>query len=511
MCLPIPPPEQLKFSVVKNREKSLKMQEKFTASFLLIALFFLTSCSQFSGRDQTKLLPGSHAEGLVSQITPKWFKTDPRFSLTNYQDEIAVNYFWDTASSINLKERSLNVVISTPKGSSKLYNIDMSSGQRYFQSPLCSSEDITGKFLSTLSQSPVFMGIVPRVLDETGRPQKIIILGDENYLKQYWKTNFFEVKIIGGLIEKECTKRLCKDDKGLAQRLVLVAAQKGYAPYNQYSSITELKNKLDWKHIVAFLENQQGVDQVSDHFYSAYQITEELTAKRATEYLDKYSVKFDAKKIKDLKTSCYKLYDYWWSRINADHRVIIKGKTKQAASFAEVFTQLFHEYGERYYTCSQYVKPSNIVPSINRHWFFSYLTAFHHLALNGHEYSCSKRAWLYNPVVNNRRSTPYKKQLKSCTNRKLMPAFDGAMMLLKSLRDQHLTSYRYIDYDRNKYGGTHEKMYSWVPYKSRAIKCDKDDLSKVSTQLSIFPKDVQWDPAWVNLSVGSKGKKAYIK
>lgn len=473
------------------------MQVKLVIYFTLLLL--VVSCSM--GKSDEDILFGGKGflDSYVGQIIPKWFKTAKRFQLEGEGEEESKHYFFDVNPDLNSRLLTLNTVITTPIGSEQLNQLDPVSGQVYFDQKLCQSKDIWGKYLQTLSgKLPVHLGVVPRVLDETGEPLKVLVFGNDEYIRQYWQRNYFDVRVVGGVIEKECYARVCRDNHGWKKRLVLVAVQKGDSSLKNIKTLGDIKDRYSWSMIRAYMENMQGVDKLNKDFFPAYKWEDELSPDLAFEVLKKNSVIFGPKKIKSIKASCYKLYDHWWDQINSDEEYIVKGKIeKRLVPFAKTFTDIYRKYADKFNTCSRYVVPSNIKESVSRHWFFSYLTIFHQLSFSGYEYSCERKAWVYNPILNNGKwATPIEKQLNNCSDNQLVNSFNTSILMLESMRTRRIRSFRYIDFDKGQFG-THRRMYSWVEDKGRVIRCNDEDDEVKDDLKRIFLKDVRWDNNWI--------------
>ena len=109
------------------------------------------------------------------------------------------------------KNLFIRYIVTTPEGSQSQYGMDLYSGKLYRQRLFCSQDDIWDNYRADLMTPNFTQGIVPRVLDENGKPMQIIIIGDKNTIEPFKHESkyFDEVKVIGSVILENCESYPC--------------------------------------------------------------------------------------------------------------------------------------------------------------------------------------------------------------------------------------------------------------------------------------------------------------
>ena len=109
----------------------------------------------------------------------------------------------------------------------------------------------------------------------------------------------------------------------------------------------------------------------------------------------------------------------------------------------------------------------------------------------GFSYSCTRKAWLTNPLKNDFTHTFDPVRVRgSCTDQRLDHAFETAISYLNILSSGGKDHFRYIEYDLEE-GGTNERIYSWVFDTGKRLRCSDNDLNKHQS-MRVFPSDVKW-------------------
>lgn len=489
---------------------------------LLIIIAGLWSCSgvdkisesveeivpvNLDGKDSNIFGNKEYADAIVSQIVPQWYNVDDRFQLVGANGNISAHMFYDVLPDINSESYKVNFVVSTAQGSQRIINIDPLSGQHYTEKLLCEQNDIVGKYNEPVFEPPFTIGIIPRLLDQLGRPQKILVFGDKEYYRTNYRNNFFDVRIIGGYIEKVCQIGACPKLTDYSSRVVVLAVQAGNERYEKVRSIEDLRLVENWNEIRAFVENGFGKNNVAGTFYPAYRVGPELSALQTLTSIKQNSIYLTNKKLNQMRNSCYKLYDYVWQVVarpskiekqlaaqkDPQERTKLYRATKKLSNrfFHERFISAFRKFGDEYNTCAKFIYPSNILDNPRRHWFLAYYSAVHLLNDLGYTFDCRRSLWVKNPIMTDgKKSTKRNQEFQGCNARQIDMAFEFAVNYLDNLRIKNYPTYRYIDYDRHSFG-THEKLYSWVFQENKKLKCygkNEDLVEKIST----FPSDVKW-------------------
>lgn len=481
-------------------------------SGLILLIIFMISCSQTKTQDRRDLVFGSkeYADSIVSKVSPKWFKGPKRFNLVERSGEGVAHMFFDVDPDINLKQKTMNFIVETPQGSDHEYAIDLLSGQHYFKRSHCKQKDLKKSNFEDIKNPPYTQGIIPRMLDQLGLPQKIIVFGDSDYYMEHFKNQFFDARIIGAVVEQICPRFVCESPREWKSRLVLVGVQRGENKYKDIQNIKDLKKIVNWTAVNNFFENGKGHNFSGGSYYQGYRMGAMITASQGLKFLSENSIYFSIKKMSSMRRSCYKLYDLIWKDLgyvsNAEQVAKSTEDTSLKAKnlklvysnpdrvFSRRLVRSFRKYEREYTTCSKYVYPTNINWNKRRHWFFTYYTGLHHLNELGYSYSCSSRNWINNPYVSEKeRAIGIQDELKGCSEKNIDKMMDSIPEMLSYIRKQGEAYYKYIDYD-NSSEGTHNKLYSWVKAGNKHLKCiDRPSKTIIESKELIFPSDVKWE------------------
>jgi len=222
-----------------------------------------------------------------------------------------------------------------------------------------------------------------------------------------------------------------------------------------------------------------------------------------------------------MRQSCHKLYDYMWSSVKKV-RKNIKDKIKKDAeseqqfisrlkekrfvkeeefiddgdpdliNFSSWFRLFYKKYSKRFVTCSRFVRMSNINDNRERHWFFSYISLFFNTERLGHIYICNKQVWLRNfTKLDGTRMFNQLEELSKCMDKDLDVAFDKAINTMAGRIINDEEHFRYITYD-SKNGGSHQKIYSWVNFTGKRLRC-LDSKAGLANGNNVFPPHVMWE------------------
>jgi hypothetical protein len=480
--------------------------------YLIVLTSIVIGCSSKKSSDRDELIFGSkdYADAFVSQLNARWFKTLKRFTHTNSKNEVLANRFFDVSPINDIKKKTLNIIVTTPEDSLYHNGLNISSGQIYVDKKFCPQEDEYNQYSSKVFKPPFSIGVVPRVLDQLNKPQKIIVFGGKNYFKKYYLTHYFDVRLVGGYIEQLCPRGGCLNSDEWKSRLVLIAVQNGHEKYNHVQNLTDLKIMHDWDYIKAFVQNGMGKNKIADKYYASYRMGAEVTSGQAISFLKENSTIFSLQKLQSMRLSCYKLYDFLWkdlSYVSANEREAVtkeeirkkaiairdsRGRYRLEKPFNKRFMKDFKQFGEQYKTCSKYIKPTNINTDPKRHWFFAYLSAFHKLHDLGYAFNCKADSWQRNPLLSGgKRMISLEEQFSSCSNMDIDKSMSSAIRMLDTLRKNQRRSYRYVDYDKGSVG-THQKLYSWVESDGKVNSCSDLSESGFSSRRAIFPSDIFW-------------------
>jgi hypothetical protein len=488
------------------------MNNLFKKITLLAFVFIFLACSKTKTSNQSNAFGNKDfADAFVSQIKPRWFTAVDRFALLDQNKKPVAHRFFDVKPFRNIKLKTLNTVIVTPEGSDYLNQIDLPSGQIFTDKKFCSQVDEYKKVNTSVFKPNFSIGILPRVLDQLNLPQKVIVFGSGKYFKKYHLTHHFDVRVVGGYIERTCPYGGCFRTDQWLSRLVLVGVQNGNQDLSSIQSIKDIQKKYDWKYSQAFIENGEGKNMLAGKFYPRKKMGALVGANEALKYIDKNSTIFTIDKLKKMRMSCFKLYDHLWkdlSSVNASAKkastakeirekaIDIKLKKKKGIrdfSFSRRFSRNIKKFGDQFKTCSKYIYSSNINDDPKRHWLFAYMTSFYKLQELGYAYNCSSKSWDANPIISKgRRMRSLQAQFSNCVSGDLDRAFEFAPIVLDNIRKKRILSYRYIDYDKGL-TGTHLKIYNWVKERPGVMSCSSEADRDYNLNKRVFPLDIKWE------------------
>src|SRR5690606_6396478 len=109
------------------------------------------------------------------------------------------------------KDNSINFFPLTAVGAGHTYGLDLVSGKRFRKHRLYRQRDIWEKYPLVVERPPYTEGLVPRLLDPAGLPQKILVFGRPKFYQELDLNSgrSFRVRVVGGLVEQYCSKYPC--------------------------------------------------------------------------------------------------------------------------------------------------------------------------------------------------------------------------------------------------------------------------------------------------------------
>ncbi len=511
-------------------------------SFVLVLFFafLLATCS--SNSSSSKL---SEDDELENQLTePFWLKVDERFSFTDGDGNYLRNPFFDNTPFIKLKESSdsekifaeaedgksgpateikeqieiaplggklvLNFFVTTPVESDYSYDFDLISGKLFSQFSFCSQKDVWKTYKDELNRPMFTSGVVPRILDQLGTPQKIIVFGNDQFFKENFSPEkeipLYQAKIVGGVVEQYCEIYPCSSSGEWLSRQVLVAVSVDDPKFFNIENLDQLKKVVNWREVVAFLENRQGRSIKSSVTYinkeadykeeegPAYRYIGEISLENVISYTNKNGHIFDFFQLESMRKNCHKLYDYLWETASQTKLKKIKKEESADNLFAKTFGNFLEKYGKEFTTCSKYVRVANVNQSAARHWFFTFLTGFVKLNQLGHIYFCDQKVWMEN-IINSEGKLQFNpvEVYQSCSDKELSIGLNMMGYYLNQRYQGGMNHLRYISYDEG-IGRTHSKIYSWVYMTGKKLSCsNKEEMTKSNLPYEIFPEDIKWN------------------
>jgi hypothetical protein len=467
---------------------------------LLSALVVLGSCSW----------PGRHrySPEVVTKFPTRWFSVSKNHTILDADLNPVPHVLFDTTPEFEPSDQEVNVVIATPEESEHIYAIDLQSGQRYYSHSVCSQNDVWGEFKGEVFRPRFSLGYIPRVLDQMGTPQKVVVWSKRSKIREFVGTNFHKVRLIGAYVEQLCPEGNCIGRSNWLSRLVFLAVDADDSRYESLKDIKEFRDEINWQQAKAFLSNMEGRNLRAEATFPTIRIGELISYKEAFDYFKQRSIFLTDSELKKIQKSCHALYDKLWDDVGAtkqedrpasttdELREKIKlredlKKKNLPVGFAARFTDFTRKYFNEISTCDKFVYHGNINQDIERFWFFSYVSIFYRLHREGYYFDCRNKAWLRNiPDENGRQVYDFLKGIENCGDRELDQAMDYLPNFLAGLKGEK-DYFRFIDYDNHSLG-SHKKLYTWVKAKTRHFVCDENKASVNLNQGNFFPEDVVW-------------------
>jgi hypothetical protein len=479
----------------------------------LCMLFLAQGCGIFSKEKDASV-------ELLSRIEPQWFNASVEHALHNQEGRAAQHLFFDVDPELGAKKNTANVVVITPENSPHAYELDLLSGQRFYSHSYCPQADAWGKRPGTFERPNFSIAVMPRVLDQLGEPQRVIVLGQKKKFAKHVNEYFHNVRLIAAYIEQTCAAVVCKEKNNWVSRLVFVGVD---AEDNLLSGIKDIDTMgfhFNWENISGHLENIDGRSSSADSA-PLNRVGKLIPFDEAFAYFRKNAIILDPKEMTKVATGCHKLYDKLWSDVGEkrpeDKPAVTSEELKEKllliqklraqnkpASFRERLIKFTENYQQEIATCSRFIYAGNINQHSEKYWFLSYMGIFYRLHKEGFYYGCTEKSWLKNTLT--RDGTPLhdlKRDLKDCSIRDIDEAMARLPAFLKGLKSER-NFYRFIDYDTHSMG-SYRKMYSWVKIKSRQYDCNPDPNTAILKELRVAPEEAAWPPREVK-DGGDAGK-----
>lgn len=438
---------------------------------LLVTMFFTVACSF---KKEVLVRP-------VSGAKPAWFSTGKTYQHTDIEGELMKHLFFDFTPYIDIENNLVDVVLLTPLESAHQYDIDLVSGQRFYSHSYCEEKDVWGVYDDKLRLPPFTEAFIPRLLDQSKKPQRVIVFGQTKFLQtdKFPKEEQVKVRIVGGTVEQFCDKFPCRRQEKWTSKLVLFAVSTLDPEFREVNSLKTLKSKVDWAHVKSFLENRNGRTITSGGSYPAYRLLGDVAGDRAFRFAIERGHLFSSKELKTLRKSCEAVYNKMWT--------MKEQVDKDEVTLKDSVIDFYENYINPFSTCIKYVKTPSINSDVAKHWFFEYYKAFIYAREYGHVYICDQGSWVRNlKSKNGKPRFDEWNEIRFCNTKSLNNMFDKAITLLGGIQSGSHAYYRYIEYD-NRAHGLHNKIYSWIWDSGKKQECAKDWPTPI-----LFPKDVSW-------------------
>lgn len=445
---------------------------------------------------------------ILNTFPNKWFSVNKNHSLADMNERPLSNLFFDTTADFNTSNRSVNLIITTPEDSEHSYKLDISSGQRYFSHSYCKQKDIWNVYPKSIDRPIFSIGYMPRTLDQTGEPQKVIVWSKTKNHQQLVATNYVRVRLLGAFIEQLCLEGNCLGKDNWVSRLVFVAIDEDDQKSSGIDTLESFKEAFDWEKSKAYLANIDGRNFIGDKTYPAVKVSELISYDDAIKHFKKHSIVFSDDELSKVQKNCHLLYDKLWEQVgrvreedlpakNGDEatgKILLKEKfqkEKKPFGFAARFSAFTKKYFQEITTCEKFVYHGNVNRDRDKFWFLSYVGMFYRMNREGFYFDCKSRVWHRNQIdEKGDKVYDIKSEISGCKEKDIDQAMGYLPNYLNGLKGEK-EFYRFVDYDNHSFG-SHSKLYSWVKMKAQKFECSNDPNDNIRRGLKISPEDVTW-------------------
>jgi hypothetical protein len=484
---------------------------------LLLAIFLL-SCA-------TKKNRAYEAEALLSIYEPKWFAVSEKHSLRDPAGRLQAHLFFDVTPDFTEKDQLTNVIVTTLENSHLAYAVDLVSGQRHYAHSYCNQGDVWNQKSGTFGRPYFSIAYMPRVLDQMGDPQKVLIFGGRDRMRSSIDNHFVRVRVIGSYIEENCLELNCLGRDNWNSRLVFIAVDPQEPTYRDITDIESFGSLQSWEKLQTTLQNMDGRNFSVDRTYPYIRVRKLIPFRESIQLFRKRSAFMSDTEIKKIQKGCLALYDKLWKDVGEDriedkpakNQDELKKKVKAREELREKkqpvgkmarFRGFIKKYFTEAATCEKFVYHGNINFNPEHFWFHSYIGMFIRLHKEGYYFDCRRKVWsenLFNVNGDPVHSLP--EEIDFCSDKDMDLAMEYLPNHLKSLKNVMGPHFRFIDYDTHEFG-THRKIYSWVKMDTRKFDCRPDPNALVRDGLQVFPDDASWK-RWETIDVEGDPKIIY--
>ncbi|MBT6324548.1 MAG: hypothetical protein HOJ35_01145, partial [Bdellovibrionales bacterium] len=214
---------------------------------IIIFVIFNSSCSNLE-QEELKTIKG----------LAQWHRVPKRFSFKDWEQNYIVHSFFDLLPFANTSENTINFIISNPYQSRYNYKLDLVSGKLFKKHLNCKHDDIWDKYQGSIHLPPFTRGYIPRLLDQLGAPQEVIVFGNEDRYQKSFSNNknneSHRIRIIGSTILQYCSSYPCSNRSSWLSKLVLIAVAPEDKNYKGVTNLEEIKKIIDWDYVISFLQ-----------------------------------------------------------------------------------------------------------------------------------------------------------------------------------------------------------------------------------------------------------------
>jgi len=298
--------------------------------FFVFLLFFitlglngcsLTPLSEENSSTNLESLDLQSKTASSSVVGPFWFLRAEQFRFYNHQGSLVTHPFFDYDAPDFKKSENFFFYPLTPQKSYFVYDFDLSSGHRYKTFSLCSQNDVWDKYKEMIIRPSFTEGIIPRLLDEQGKPQRVIVFGNGEFYRSLFEdgdeVSPSNVRLIGATYEQFCRNYPCLAQERWTSRLILIAIDERDDELKDIKNFAELKSIVDWDYVLAYLQNGKGRTLKGHQEDPAYRILGELNLSKTKELLATRSYTFSKEELLKLRKNCEGLYESIYSSVQA--------------------------------------------------------------------------------------------------------------------------------------------------------------------------------------------------
>ncbi|MFY7993705.1 MAG: hypothetical protein ACOVP4_10460 [Bacteriovoracaceae bacterium] len=473
---------------------------------LMILLTLCTSCSWFKERK----IRGD--EELLTMIQDRReVGGDPEYVWETVSGEKQSHLFFDIQNSFSKASPLMNVVVLNPAGSKNQYKLDLQSGQRYFDHEWCETKDAWKKYSGSLDKIPFSVGVIPGALDLLGEPQQVLIFGGAKKYESLQDQNYFQVRLLGSVIQQICVEGNCLGKKNWPSRLIHLAVDPEDREFGSIKDLQTLKTKINFPEIKAFIENHQGINTAGSKEFPAASIGDFIDFESTFNFQKKYALHITGEEREKMVKSCHAIYDKAWRDVGLKtifdlpsqtteelkEKIKVRAEWKKAripVEFHERFRAYTLEYATHFVTCMKFVRFPSVNIESEKFWFLSDIGIYYLLHDDGHYFDCLRKSWTRN-TLNNRGELVYKLKdgIYDCSTKDLDASFNYLGSYLMGLRNSAKFYYRFLDYDSHPHG-THAKVYSWIKYRKFESSCTSKVNEQILRKSQLTPADHKWSP-----------------
>lgn len=468
---------------------------------ILTLISLASSCTGFLKKD-------SREREVLTDFPHQWFEKTRRHAIEGPQGGAVPHLLFDVDSEFEPSTQEVNVVITTPQGSPHAYDIDLTSGQRFYTHSYCKQADVWKSYSGSVSRPPYSVAYMPKVLDQMGEPQKVILWSHDPEISQILKTNYFRVRLIGAYVEQMCPQGNCLGRDDWLSKLVFLAVDANDEDYNKLKNIDDFKKLINWEETKAHLANLDGLNFIGNNRYPYKQIGEPISFEKAFKYFKKRSIFLTNKELKKIQEGCHELYNAFLEYVSkerpedlpAKNIKELEAKIKLHKSLIEKklpigFSQRLAVFVKKYFkeisTCEKFVYHGNINYNTDDFWFLSYMGIFFRLHREGYYYDCKNHSWKINELnVDGKLTYSLEKNIENCSAKNIDQAMGYLENFINSFKNED-TVYRFIDYDNHSFG-THKKLYSWVKVQNRKFDCWDNSKNQFLKNIQLVPENKMW-------------------